>query len=49
MYNLAVAEDSVKPEKYKIEEYPPSHGFPSTHPNRVMHKSTPRSLDENCV
>jgi len=35
LYNLAMAEDSINPEKYRVEGYPPMHAFPEFHPNRV--------------
>jgi len=30
-----MAEDSIRPEKYRVDGYPPIHAFPEFHPNRV--------------
>lgn len=35
LYALALAEDSIWPEKYRVEGYPNIFDFPSQHPNRV--------------
>ena len=32
--NLVTAEDSICPEKYEVEGYPPITQFPAVHPNR---------------
>ena len=34
MYNLAVAEDTVTPQKFKVRDYPAIRDFPAKHPNR---------------
>ena len=34
LQKLALAEDSIRPEKYQIEGYPPIHAFPPEHPNK---------------
>ncbi len=34
MYNMALAEDNIWPEKYKVEGSPTLHQFPREHPNR---------------
>lgn len=34
LYNLAVAEDNVWPEKYRVEGYPQIRDFPPQHPNK---------------
>ena len=34
LYELSVAEDSIWPEKYIIEGYPPVRDFPAQHPNK---------------
>ena len=43
MYNLAMTEDSIKPEKYIVEGYPPIHKFPPRHPNQ---QQSPRKHGE---
>lgn len=35
LYNLCLAEDSIRPEKYIVEDYPPMNAFPAQHPNRL--------------
>ena len=34
LYELAVAEDNIWPEKYRVEGYPPIRDFPAQHPNK---------------
>ena len=36
LYNLALAEDSIRPEKYQVEGYPAITAFPAVHPNRPI-------------
>ena len=36
LYNLCLAEDSIRPEKYIVEDYPPMNAFPAKHPNRAL-------------
>ena len=36
LYAIALAEDSIWPEKYRVEGYPTILEFPSQHPNRVQ-------------
>lgn len=36
LYNICIAEDSIRPEKYAIDGYPPMNGFPAHHPNRGL-------------
>lgn len=40
LYNLVTAEDSIWPEKYEVEGYPPIAQFPAVHPNRLTDKDT---------
>ena len=35
LHNLALAEDSIWPEKYQLESTPPMHAFPLEHPNKI--------------
>lgn len=35
LYNICLAEDSIRPEKYAVEGLPPIHAFPARHPNRA--------------
>ena len=35
MLNMALAEESIQPEKYKVEDYPTLHEFPPEHPNKL--------------
>lgn len=35
MLNMAEAEDTIQPEKYKVEDYPTLHEFPPEHPNKL--------------
>ena len=37
LHALAAEEDSIWPEKYIVEDYPPVKDFPRTHPNRKLH------------
>ena len=34
LHALALAEDNIWPEKYKVEGYPAVHAFPVDHPNK---------------
>ena len=34
LYALALAEDTIWPEKYRVEGNPPMNEFPSSHPNK---------------
>lgn len=34
LHNLALAEDSIRPEKYQVEGLPAMSAFPAVHPNR---------------
>ena len=36
LYNLCLAEDSIHPEKYVVNDYPPMNAFPAQHPNRAL-------------
>lgn len=36
LYNICIAEDSICPEKYAVDGYPPMNGFPANHPNRGL-------------
>lgn len=36
LYNLCVAEDSIYPEKYVVNDFPPMNAFPANHPNRIL-------------
>ena len=40
LYNLCLAEDSIRPEKYIVNDYPPMNAFPAQHPNRVLQFDT---------
>ena len=37
LHALALAENSIRPEKYIVEGYPPIRSFPIHHPNRELH------------
>ena len=39
LYNLCLADDSIYPEKYIVNDYPPMNAFPAQHPNRVLFDS----------
>lgn len=39
LYNLCLAEDSIYPEKYIVNDYPPMNAFPAQHPNRAVFES----------
>ena len=36
LYNICIAEDSIRPEKYAVDGHPPMNGFPANHPNRGL-------------
>ena len=40
LYNICNAENSIRPEKYAIDGYPPMNGFPAYHPNRGLQLNT---------
>lgn len=46
LYNLCLAEDSIRPEKYIVNDYPPMNAFPVQHPNRVLQFETVQVKDE---
>ena len=46
LYNLCLEEDSIRPEKYTVEGYPPMNAFPANHPNRVLYMDTMGAKDE---
>jgi hypothetical protein len=35
LYNLAVADDIISPDKYEVKGRPAIHSFPLVHPNRA--------------
>lgn len=35
MLNMALAEESIRPEKFKVEGHPMLREFPSEHPNKA--------------
>ena len=37
LYNLCLAENSIRPEKYLVEGYPAMNTFPAEHPNRAQY------------
>ena len=37
LYNLCLAENSIRPEKYLVERYPAMNAFPAEHPNRALY------------
>ena len=37
LHALALAENSINPEKYIVESYPAIRSFPVHHPNRKLH------------
>ena len=36
LYNLCLAENSIRPEKYFVEGYPAMNAFPAEHPNKAL-------------
>jgi len=36
MFNVAMAEDTIQPEKYQVEGYPTLREFPPEHPNKDL-------------
>lgn len=47
LYNICVAEDSIRPEKYAVNGYPPMKGFPAYHPNMgLLNTETAAVKDE---
>ena len=38
MLNMAEAEDTIQPEKYKVEDYPTLRNFPKEHPNKALER-----------
>ena len=46
LYNLCLAEDSIRPEKYVVNDYPPMNAFPAQHPNRVLEDINVKVSDE---
>ena len=46
MHNLCVTEDSIRPQKYVVEGYPPMNGFPAHHPNRGLQFNAQLVKDE---
>ena len=40
LYNICIAEDSIRPEKYTVDGHPPMNGFPANHPNRGLQLNT---------
>ena len=45
LYNLAVADDTISPDKFKVEGRPPLHNFPPHHPNQETYDKQ-RPTDE---
>ena len=46
LYNLCLTENSIYPEKYIVEGYPPMNAFPAEHPNRVLYTDNLNFKDE---
>ena len=46
IYNLCLTENSIRPEKYIVEGYPPVNAFPAEHPNRILYADTLNRKDE---
>ena len=44
LHALALAEDSIWPEKYRVEGYPTIRSFPSQHPNRLQEHQVKEEL-----
>ena len=46
LYNLCLAEDNIRPDKYLVEGLPPMNAFPVQHPNRALYTDTIELKDE---
>lgn len=44
LHNLALVEDSIRPEKYQLEGNPPMRAFPLKHPNIIEHMKVKEEL-----
>lgn len=44
LHNLALAEDSIWPEKYQLESTPPMRAFPLEHPNKIEYLKVKEEL-----
>ena len=37
LHTLAIEEDTIWPEKYRVEGHPRIRDFPEQHPNKILH------------